>query len=109
MPPGGDFRSNYVNFSAVETWNCIKATRLGCGLTMHDVVKFQGDLDEITGDIRDFVDTVSANEMEVEYNLVRFNEIEIKSLGVDTGSTLSCIFWLWRPPVLRRGLHHKYE
>ena len=48
---------------------CARATRIGCGLAMHDVVKFQRDLDKTTGDICDFVDTVRPNEMENEENL----------------------------------------
>ena len=66
MPPGGDLKSIYVNFSLVQALICIKATRIGRGLGIHNVAKFQRDRDKINGDIRDFVDTVSANETENE-------------------------------------------
>ena len=66
MPPGGDLKPIYVNFSAVETLNCMKATRFECGLAAQYVVKFQRDRDEIMGNICDFVNTVSVNEMELE-------------------------------------------
>ena len=47
---------------------------------MYDVVEFQRGLDRRTANIRDFVDTVRLSVVETE-NLVRFGEIETKSLA----------------------------
>ena len=66
MPPGGKFKSIYINFSPVLVLICMKATRIDNGVATHDVVKFQRDRDTITGDIRNFVDTVSVNEIKTE-------------------------------------------
>ena len=78
MPPGGDFQSFHGNFSPVLALVLTKATRSGPGLGMYDAVQFQIDLNERTGDIHNFVETVSLNEIEIEQNLLS-DSVKLKS------------------------------
>ncbi len=70
MPSGGEIISVYANFSFVWALICTRATRIGRGLVIRNVVEFQRELDKTSGDIRDFVDTVIVNEIENEHNLL---------------------------------------
>ncbi len=64
MPPGGESKSISLNFSQVRALISMKATRTNHRLAKHDVVQFQQYPDKIARDIRDFVDSVSLNEIE---------------------------------------------
>ena len=65
MPPGGESKSISLNFSQVQALISMKATRTSHRLGKHDVVQFEQYPDKIARDIRDFVDTVSLNEIEI--------------------------------------------
>ncbi len=66
MPPGGNLKSIYSDFSAVLESIVIKPTGIGCSMTMHDVAKFQRALNNPTGDIHNFPQIVRVNEMEIK-------------------------------------------
>ncbi len=78
-------------------WFAQELLGFGCGVAPHDLVKFQWDLDEITRDIRDFVDTVDFNEMEVEENL-QSDPVKLKSSHwrVDAGCIQRCVVQTWK-------------
>ena len=66
IPPGGKFESIYAHFSPFLALICMAATRTACGGAIHDIVKFRRDSNKKTGDIHDFLDTVSLNEIGIE-------------------------------------------
>ncbi len=66
MPPGGKLKSIYSDFSAVLKLIAIKTEGIGCSMTMHDVTKFQRDLNSPTRDIGNFTEIVRLNEMEIK-------------------------------------------
>ena len=68
MPPGGKLKSIYKEFSATLELIVTKPKEIGCSMTMHDMAKFQRDLNNPTRDIHNFTE------------IVRFNEIEIKNI-----------------------------
>ena len=66
MPPGGKLKSIYSDFSAVLKLIAIKTEGIGCSMTMHDVTKFQRDLNIPTRYIYNFTEIVRFNEMGIK-------------------------------------------
>ena len=66
MPPGDKFNSIYWNISHILAMIFTTPIKHDEGLIMFYVARFRRDHIKRTGDIHDFEDTISSNEMEIE-------------------------------------------